>query len=117
MTDATRALLEHVQEFLHRVTHWRGCNHEGVTDLHDMKEAVKAALDQEPATAPPTPAWHDAPTEPGLWMCNEGDDNPYRWTTHRVTFPLNQLLVGEDERWYGPIPQDAAIAKAEGRTE
>jgi len=52
------------------------------------------------------PAWHDAPTEPGLWMCNDGDDNPYRRTTHRVTFPLNQLLVGENERWYGPIPQD-----------
>ena len=55
---------------------------------------------------PPTPAWHDAPTEPGLWLCNDGDDNPYRRTTHRVTFPLNQLLVGEDERWFGPIPQD-----------
>ena len=54
----------------------------------------------------PTPAWHDAPTEPGLWLCNDGDDNPYRRTTHRVTFPLNQLLVGENERWYGPIPQD-----------
>ena len=53
-----------------------------------------------------SPKWHDAPTEPGLWMCNDGDDNPYRRTTHRVTFPLNQLLVGENERWYGPIPQD-----------
>ena len=53
-----------------------------------------------------SPKWHDAPTCDGLWVCNEGDDNPYRWTTHRVTFPLNQLLVGEDERWYGPIPQD-----------
>ena len=61
-----------------------------------------------------SPKWHDAPTCAGLWVCNEGDDNPYRWTTHRVTFPLNQFLVGEDERWYGPIPQDAAIAKAEG---
>lgn len=53
-----------------------------------------------------SPKWHDAPTEPGLWMCNEGDDNPYRWTTHRVKFPISPLLVGEDERWYGPIPQD-----------
>ena len=61
-----------------------------------------------------SPKWHDAPTCDGLWVCNEGDDNPYRWTTHRVTFPLNQLLVGEDEKWFGPIPQDAAIAKAEG---
>ena len=60
-----------------------------------------------------SPKWHDAPTEPGLWMCNDGDDNPYRRTTHRVTFPLNQLLVGENERWYGPIPQDT---KAEGES-
>ena len=52
------------------------------------------------------PAWHDVPTESGWWVCNEGDDNPYRWTTHRVTFPINQFLVGEDEMWYGPIPQD-----------
>ena len=52
------------------------------------------------------PKWHDAPTCPGLWVCNEGKDNPYRWTTHLVTFPLSPLLVGEDERWFGPIPQD-----------
>jgi hypothetical protein len=63
--------------------------------------AIRAEL-----AKPSAPAWHDAPTEPGLWMCNDGDDNPYRRTTHRVTFPLNQLLVGENERWYGPIPQD-----------
>ena len=53
-----------------------------------------------------SPKWHDAPTCAGLWLCNEGDDNPYRWTTHRVTFPLNQLLVREDDRWFGPIPED-----------
>jgi hypothetical protein len=52
------------------------------------------------------PKWHDAPTCDGLWVCSEGDDNPYRWTTHRVKFPISPLLVGEDERWYGPIPQD-----------
>ena len=53
-----------------------------------------------------SPKWHDAPTCDGLWVCNEGDDNPYRWTTHSVKFPISPLLVGEDERWYGPIPQD-----------
>ena len=51
------------------------------------------------------PKWHDAPTCDGLWVCNEGDDNPYRWTTHSVKFPISPLLVGEDERWFGPIPQ------------
>ena len=53
-----------------------------------------------------SPKWHDAPTCDGLWVCNEGDDNPYRWTTHSVKFPISPLLVGEDERWFGPIPQD-----------
>ena len=69
---------------------------------HRANQAARAEL-AKPTLAP---AWHDAPTCDGLWMCNEGDDNPYRWTTHRVTFPLNQLLVGEDERWYGPIQQE-----------
>ena len=59
-----------------------------------------------------SPKWHDAPTCDGLWVCNEGDDNPYRWTTHSVKFPISPLLVGEDEKWFGPIPQDGA--KAEG---
>ena len=58
-----------------------------------------------------SPKWHDAPTCDGLWVCNEGDDNPYRWTTHSVKFPISPLLVGEDEKWFGPIPQD--IAKEE----
>jgi hypothetical protein len=48
------ALLEQVQEFLYRVTHWKGGNHEELTDLHDMKETIKAAL-AAPATAPAQP--------------------------------------------------------------
>ena len=53
-----------------------------------------------------TPAWHDAPTCPGLWLCDEGDSDPYCFTTHRVTWPLNSMLLGDGERWYGPIPED-----------
>ena len=52
------------------------------------------------------PAWHDAPTCAGLWFCDEGDENPYRFTCHNVSIPLNPHLVGEGERWYGPIPED-----------
>ena len=94
MTDHTRALLEQALEALDNIPHppWRD---------KELADAIRAEL-----AKPSAPAWHDAPTEPGLWMCNDGDDNPYRRTTHRVTFPLNQLLVGENERWYGPIPQD-----------
>ena len=106
MTTITieRALLEQVQEFLYRVTHWKGGNHEELTDLHDMKETIKAAL-EAPATAP-EPSWQDAPTCAGLWFCDEGDENPYRFTCHNVSIPLNPHLVGESERWYGPIPPD-----------
>ena len=57
-------------------------------------------------TAPAQPAWHDAPTCSGLWFCDEGDENPYRFTRHNVSIPLKPHLVGEGERWYGPIPPD-----------
>ena len=152
MTTITidKLLLEQVQDLLYRVTRWKGENHEVLTDLHDIKEAVKAVL-AAPATAPEpvawlahyvgrsgveqeyvstdktladendasgkarplylhppatAPAWHDAPTVPGLWFCDEGDENPYRFTCHNVSIPLNPHLVGEGERWYGPIPPD-----------
>ena len=74
----------------------------------DNRPQVDAAFDALRAelAKPTATAWHDAPTCDGLWVCNEGDNNPYRWTTHRVTFPLNQLLVGKDERWFGPIPRE-----------
>ena len=67
-------------------------------------EELRAAL-AAPATAP-EPSWQDAPTCAGLWFCDEGDENPYRFTCHNVSIPLNPYLVGEGERWYGPIPRD-----------
>ena len=73
-----------------------------LTDLHDIKEAVKAVL-AAPATAP---AWNNVPTCEGLWLCDEGDENPYRFTCHDISMPLNPHLAGEGERWYGPIPED-----------
>ena len=58
---------------------------------------------------PPTPAWHDAPTCAGLWLCNYGI---------LEVVCINQPDVDNFDdfynaggRWYGPIPQDA---KAEG---
>jgi len=68
------------------------------------REHLRAAL-SAPATAP-EPSWQDEPTCAGLWFCDEGDENPYRFTCHNVSMPLNPHLVGEDERWYGPIPPD-----------
>ena len=49
--NINKLLLEQVQDLLYRVTRWKGENHEVLTDLHDIKEAVKAVL-AAPATAP-----------------------------------------------------------------
>ena len=68
-------------------------------------DSIIEAIGDDPAPAT-APAWHDAPTVPGLWFCDEGDENPYRFTCHNVSIPLNPHLVGEGERWYGPIPED-----------
>ena len=65
-----------------------------------ISSAVNAALE---ATAP---AWNNVPTCEGLWLCDEGDENPYRFTCHDISMPLNPHLVGEGERWYGPIPEN-----------
>ena len=73
--------------------------------LEDFAKEIRAAL-AAPATTPAQPAWHDAPTCEGMWLCDEGDENPYRFTCHDISMPLNPHLVGEGERWYGPIPKD-----------
>ena len=54
--------------------------------------ALRAAL-AAPATAP---AWHDAPTVPGLWVVDEK-----LW---RITKP--ELHEGSEDRWLGPLPED-----------
>ena len=59
------------------------------------------------------PAWHDAPTEPGIWLCDEGGPDCYTYTAHNIVL-LNDPALKDDEcRWYGPIPQDT---KAEGES-
>ena len=58
-----------------------------------------------------TPAWHDAPTEPGLWfnsINHYADIVSQHWIDRGV-------VANSHARWYGPIPEDSA--KAEGRKE
>ena len=66
----------------------------------DAEKAIRAAL-AAPATAP---AWHDAPTVPGVWICDEGDIC-YTWTAHNIEI-LDQFDPGDGLRWYGPIQED-----------
>lgn len=44
------------------------------------------------------PAWHDAPTVPGLWLCNL-DMQAYH-------LPDPEIDLGGGNLWYGPIPED-----------
>ena len=97
MTDHTRALLEQALEVI--VANTTG------------KDALESAIRAELAK-PSAPAWHDAPTEPGIWLCDEGGPDCYTYTAHNIVL-LNDPALKDDEcRWYGPIPQGGA--KAEG---
>ena len=57
-----------------------------------------------PATAPEQPAWHDAPTVPGLWAWKSRLTGEMYFSEVAVQF-VNQAHSG---RWYGPIPQEPA---------
>ena len=97
MTDHTRALLEQAMNMIPTAT--------------EKNIALKRALRAELAK-PSAPAWHDAPTEPGIWLCDEGGPDCYTYTAHNIVL-LNDPALKDDEcRWYGPIPQGGA--KAEG---
>ena len=80
-----------------------------------MGEPVLRDEPDKPADKPPTPAWHDAPTEPGIWLCDEGGPDCYTSTAHNIVLLNDPALKDDGCRWYGPIPQDGA--KAEGRKE
>ena len=71
--------------------------------LEDFAKEIRAAL-AAPATAPAQPAWHDAPTVPGIWLCDEGDIC-YTWTVNNIEI-LDKFDPVDGLRWYGPIQED-----------
>ena len=95
--NINKLLLEQVQDLLYQATRWKGENHEVLTDLHDIKEAVKAVL-AAPATAP---AWHVAPTVPGLWL-----NSVFMKVEDVEQWHIDCQLHLECARWFGPIPPD-----------
>ena len=62
------------------------------------------------------PDWHDAPTCAGLWTCQHIDDFSATIFNDYEVANFVEPVELENCRWYGPIPQDAAIAKAVGKT-
>ena len=72
--------------------------------LEDFAKEIRAALAAS-ATAPAQPAWHDAPTAPGLWVCRQAiTDNVQAYeVTDQMALNRNLKLKGQ---WYGPIPEN-----------
>jgi len=62
---------------------------------------VRLYLQAELAKPEQAPAWHDAPTVPGIWLGDYGvastvtEHDVKTWTT-----------TNSKSRWYGPIPED-----------
>lgn len=51
----------------------------------------------------PQPAWHDAPTVPGLWL-NSSSDSIRRIDQHDIDHLMK--TPPRAWRWYGPLPVD-----------
>ena len=73
-------------------------SHDGM--MQERMEDLRAAL-AAPATAP---AWHDAPTVPGLWVMETiaGRVELFEQIT-QAEIDEHPIWLG---RWYGPIPED-----------
>ena len=81
--------------------------------FHGIKELAPAgselptnSADQAEVTSTgQIPAWHDAPTVPGLWVCRQAiTDNVQAYeVTDQMALNRNLKLKGQ---WYGPIPED-----------
>lgn len=70
-------------------------------------ERARNAVVTELAKPPTQPAWHDAPTEAGLWLRNEGDREVYTWVVYAVSSLPRRLYQPDGEtRWFGPIKED-----------
>ena len=72
-------------------------------DPRGQADKVIALLRAALAVPPSAPAWHDAPTEPGLWVFLRED----RHKSYRVADPLVWVTAHEiGDRWFGPLPED-----------
>lgn len=78
------------------------CKHfrAGMTNK-SKEECPYCRIESLEATAP---QWHDAPTVPGIWLCDEGDIC-YTWTANNIEI-LDKFDPVDGLRWYGPIQED-----------
>ena len=69
---------------------------------HPVQLVPKAAIE---TAQKDVPTWHDAPTCAGLWVLDDGTALVLESGTLPKEF--------DGLRWYGPIPQDTAMAAQE----
>lgn len=84
--------------------HCKGCSHPTICNTH-VCGAEEARANKAKAVEQRTPAWHDAPTEPGMWL------NSISGRVNSVIAETLHVWQKTGARWYGPIPND--MAKAE----
>ena len=96
-------LADIVDEALASYEAWMAEDDYNATDaLHKIMDHMRqrAASYAKPAQ-PPVPAWHDAPTVPGLWL-----NSVFMKVEDVEQWHIDCQLHLECARWYGPIPPD-----------
>lgn len=52
------------------------------------------------------PKWVDAPTEPGLWLCDDrGSQHPAGWRVWNIAV-IGSESWRDGSRYFGPLPPD-----------
>lgn len=98
-------LADIVDEALASYEAWMAEDDYNATDaLHKIMDHMRqrAASYAKPAQQP-APAWHDAPTCPGIWICDEVGIC-YEWTAHNIE--ILDIEPEDEVRWFGPITED-----------
>ena len=80
---------------------WKACVEDGDMDSGALKAAMAAYVGVPVAQPQSEPAWHDAPTVPGLWVSSVWNARHFsRWDVEHFSNRAYSL------RWFGPIPED-----------
>lgn len=66
-------------------------------------DSIIEAIGDDPAPST-APAWHDAPTVPGLWVCNYGALSVT--AVNQPDIDAFDPAYNAGGRWFGPIPED-----------
>ena len=83
---------------------WKACVEDGDMDSGALKAAMAAYVGVPVAQPQGKPAWHDAPTVPGLWVSD------FSWMAQKLGRETVEFYAKNrsipSRRWYGPISED-----------